>query len=96
MISPRVTSSRSSYRSGPPQSSGEVSISTAPVPFAGTPDAATREAWIRTTAYYRAERRGFAPGGELEDWLDAEREINQRYPIQQRRLLTLRGHRSAR
>jgi hypothetical protein len=26
-------------------------------------------------AYYRAERRGFKPGHELEDWLAAEAEI---------------------
>ena len=26
-------------------------------------------------AYYRAEARGFAPGGELDDWLAAERDI---------------------
>jgi hypothetical protein len=26
-------------------------------------------------AYYRAERRGFAPGGELQDWLEAEAEV---------------------
>jgi hypothetical protein len=30
---------------------------------------------IAMAAYYRAERRGFAPGGELEDWLEAEREL---------------------
>jgi hypothetical protein len=30
---------------------------------------------IAIAAYYRAERRGFIPGGELEDWLAAEREI---------------------
>jgi hypothetical protein len=30
---------------------------------------------IAERAYYRAERRGFAPGHELEDWLAAEREI---------------------
>jgi len=27
-------------------------------------------------AYYRAETRGFAPGRELEDWLEAESEID--------------------
>ena len=26
-------------------------------------------------AYFRAERRGFAPGQEFEDWLAAEREV---------------------
>jgi len=30
---------------------------------------------ICEAAYYRAERRSFAPGNELEDWLNAEAEI---------------------
>jgi len=34
-------------------------------------------AMIAVAAYYRAERRGFAPGAELEDWLDAEVEVAQ-------------------
>lgn len=32
-----------------------------------------REAWIATAAYYLAESRGFPPGSEVEDWLEAER-----------------------
>ncbi|MCC7259244.1 MAG: DUF2934 domain-containing protein [Gammaproteobacteria bacterium] len=31
---------------------------------------------IAEAAYFRAERRGFAPGQELEDWLAAEIEID--------------------
>jgi hypothetical protein len=31
---------------------------------------------IAERAYIKAERRGFAPGHELEDWLAAEREVN--------------------
>lgn len=38
-------------------------------------DRAQRQAMIAEAAYYRAERRGFAPGHELEDWLRAEAEI---------------------
>jgi hypothetical protein len=30
---------------------------------------------IALAAFYRAKARGFAPGGELEDWLEAEREV---------------------
>ena len=30
---------------------------------------------IAEAAYFRAERRSFAPGYELEDWLNAEAEI---------------------
>jgi hypothetical protein len=35
-----------------------------------------RELMIRTAAYYRAERRNFASGHALEDWLAAESEID--------------------
>ena len=33
---------------------------------------------ISKLAYLKAERRGFAPGHELEDWLAAENEVDQR------------------
>ena len=33
---------------------------------------------ISRLAYLKAERRGFAPGHELEDWLAAENEVDQR------------------
>jgi hypothetical protein len=37
-----------------------------------------RRQMIAAVAYYRAERRGFAPGGEVEDWLAAEKEVADR------------------
>lgn len=46
-----------------------------------TPTTATqadRHALISEAAYRRAEQRGFEPGRELEDWLAAEREIDER------------------
>ena len=34
---------------------------------------------VAKNAYYRAEKRGFKAGFEIDDWLEAEREIsNQR------------------
>ncbi len=39
-------------------------------------DAEKRHALIAEAAYLRAERRGFAPGHEEEDWLAAEAEID--------------------
>lgn len=39
-------------------------------------DPERRNAMIAEAAYYRAERRGFESGFELEDWLEAEREID--------------------
>jgi hypothetical protein len=35
-----------------------------------------RTALIAEAAYFRAEKRGFAPGHETEDWLAAEREVD--------------------
>lgn len=44
------------------------------VPHRLTP--AERHRRISDLAYKRAEQRGFAPGNETEDWLDAEREVD--------------------
>ncbi|MGH8177598.1 MAG: DUF2934 domain-containing protein [Steroidobacter sp.] len=41
-----------------------------------------RESRIAERAYQLAQQRGFAPGAELEDWLQAEREIDAQ-PIKQ-------------
>ncbi len=37
------------------------------------------ERWqmIAQAAYFRAQKRGFAPGGEIQDWLDAETEVER-------------------
>jgi len=32
---------------------------------------------IAEAAYYKAEKRGFEPGHEMEDWLEAEAETEQ-------------------
>jgi hypothetical protein len=44
------------------------------VPHRLTP--AERHGRISDLAYRRAEMRGFAPGHEHEDWLEAEREVD--------------------
>ncbi|MEJ5211801.1 MAG: DUF2934 domain-containing protein [Burkholderiales bacterium] len=41
-----------------------------------------REAMIREAAYYLAEKRGFAPGHELDDWLAAEAALDHDFPPQ--------------
>jgi hypothetical protein len=45
-----------------------------PVQAPGPSDEELRR-MIEEAAYYRAEKRGFAPGGEEEDWCQAESEI---------------------
>lgn len=38
---------------------------------------AARHEMIAVAAYYRAERRGFAPGRELDDWFEASAFIDR-------------------
>ncbi len=33
---------------------------------------------IQETAYFKAMARGFAPGGEVQDWIEAEAEVRRR------------------
>jgi hypothetical protein len=42
-----------------------------------TPTAQERHALIAKAAYLRAQRRGFSPGSELDDWLAAEVEVDR-------------------
>lgn len=44
-----------------------------------------REQRIAEAAYWRAERRGFGAGQELDDWLAAEREVDEDDASRQRR-----------
>ena len=38
-------------------------------------DECPREQMIAEAAYFRAERRGFIPGNEMSDWLQAEADV---------------------
>lgn len=33
---------------------------------------------IQESAYFKAKERGFAPGGEVQDWIEAEAEVRRR------------------
>lgn len=49
-------------------------------PVEGKPPAiaaGVRRAMTAEAAYYRAERRGFEPGHEIDDWIAAEAEIER-------------------
>ena len=65
-------------------------VAAKPLPKAATPKAAAaaakkpkgvppeqRRNYIEMAVYYIAERRGFAPGNPLEDWVQAEAEIDR-------------------
>lgn len=53
----------------------QTKAASAPANFVGP---GQRAALIAKAAYYRAEKRGFAPGHETEDWLAAESEVDAR------------------
>jgi len=74
---PRLATKR---RAEPEQVVAQTAGSTASVPS----DAEILE-MISQAAYYRAEKRGFQPGLESEDWVQAEAEVMAR-------LQALRGH----
>lgn len=66
-------------RRAAPAKTAAVSASSTPVTTASNAvsvSAGTRRAMIEQAAYLRAERRGFAPGCEVEDWLAAEAEVD--------------------
>ena len=65
-----------------PQSDGSLEgsgsgSSHAAVRQGSRPDTEELQKMIAIAAYYRAERRGFASGCELDDWLAAEAEIEE-------------------
>ena len=51
-------------------------------PFTGNaePNPSAEELWkqIAEAAYYKAKARDFAPGGEVQDWIEAEAEVMHR------------------
>jgi len=52
------------------------------------PNTVERHEMICVAAYYRAERRGFAPGGAEDDWIAAEAEIDRLIASMARRGIT--------
>jgi hypothetical protein len=53
---------------------------TAPRPAANAKTPSNEEIYrlIAETAYFKAKARGFEPGGEIQDWIEAEAEIRHR------------------
>lgn len=67
------TKPRSAPRRKPPVAEAAAGTH-APVALT-VPSGEERYRWIAHAAYLRAERRGFAPGQEVDDWLAAEAEF---------------------
>jgi len=61
------------------KSSKQPTKKPSPKTVPGTPvSPEIREQWIAEAAYFRAQQRGFAQGHALEDWVAAEKEIDNR------------------
>jgi hypothetical protein len=60
----------------PTDSDNAITGSTTPPSEVPSPEDVRRR--IEMSAYFKAKARGFAPGYELQDWLEAEREVRQR------------------
>lgn len=59
-----------------PMAAAEASARTLPVE---APTGEARYRWIAHAAYLRAEKRGFAPGREVDDWLAAEADFRSAF-----------------
>lgn len=73
----RLRLSQSSQQSVPAKPSSQstpmVTAQVEQMPAAS--DECVRESQVALAAYFRAEKRGFAPGGEQDDWFAAENEL---------------------
>jgi hypothetical protein len=63
-------------RTNAPRAAARPPKSPAPQAAQVTLTVEARRTMISENAYLRAERRGFAPGHETEDWLAAEAEVD--------------------
>jgi hypothetical protein len=61
--------------SGTPKSDKPVAETTTPPAEQVSPEDVRRR--IEMQAYFKAKARGFQPGYELQDWLEAEREVKR-------------------
>jgi len=74
----------------PPKKTIPSAAETAPEPAAASATADNAVTWeelpeadryrmIAEAAYFRAERRGFVGGSELQDWVEAAEEVRKRF-----------------
>ena len=75
-VEPASPRRRASRKPAAPPAVTVTAESLPPAAVAHAVPEAVRRAMIAESAYLRAERRGFAAGGEVEDWLAAEAEVD--------------------
>lgn len=64
-------------RAAAPKAPAAPKASSAPKVPAASSAPVDRDEMVRVAAYFRALRRGFAPGYEVADWLEAQAEVDQ-------------------
>lgn len=74
---PRHSISGGNKPAAKPQIRGGKSVH--PGAAQGAANREERHDMISTAAYFRAEKRGFEGGDEMQDWLEAEAEIDARF-----------------
>ncbi len=71
--SPKTASTRGQV-GAPKLSKGDSKNCPVPMPSISAEE---RQNLIARAAYFRAEKRGFSPGCELQDWFEAEMEVTK-------------------
>ena len=76
----RPTASRRPVRTAPDAPSSDAVQNRGTVTGNTRADLSPEEVYrlIQETAYYKAKARGFAPGHEVQDWIEAEAEVRTR------------------
>ena len=69
-VTPKIARRASTVAAEPEKGNAEAQPASVPVL-----NAQERDRLIAQAAYFRAEKRGFAPGCELQDWVEAEAEV---------------------
>jgi hypothetical protein len=71
-VTPTVSARSKKEKTGAKRAARSASDAHDPSPIGSD----ARRSLVATEAYYRAERRGFIAGHELEDWVAAERAVD--------------------
>jgi Protein of unknown function (DUF2934) len=76
----KPTANRRPAKVAPDTPSSETVETRAPVTGNTRAEMSPEEVYrlIQETAYYKAKARGFAPGNEVQDWIEAEAEVRMR------------------
>lgn len=82
-VAPAAPAAKKPAKAAAPKAAAPAPVAKATKPAAKRKKAAhtvpqeQRAHYIEVAAFYIAERRGFAPGDPMDDWLAAETEIDQ-------------------